>query len=313
MKEIVANTQSWIERHRAARIAKRTIDIFIEIDTEQRSASFAYYALFSLVPMIALLLTVGSMFFSEAIVHQTIEEFVPIGTTQQEVLWTMVQDLQSARGSVSIISILILSWTSLRFFQALVRAVNRAWHTIEIPWWQMPLKNFAMIAVIGGGLLMGVLVPALIQGLVQILTNLEELVKQYIPAISHKPDWLLVLDASRYIVGGGVLFYTFAMLYMLAPRRKVWFRQVWMAALAVTVILQSVQIAFVNYLPRIVNYNVVYGSVGGLMLLLLWIYASGMIIIGGACFCAARTQINEADMAAKGEVSPSETPVIPAN
>lgn len=292
MDDPEAPERRWYLRNRPLRIAKKALDIFLEIDAEQRAASFGYYALFSLVPMIALLLSAGSLFFSEGAVHQAIEEFVPMGSAQQEVLWAMVRDLQSARGSVSVISILILSWTSLRFFQALVRAVNRAWHTVEIPWWQLPLKNLAMVAVIGGGLLMGVLFPALVQVVIKILTRLEAVLVHYVP-MGQRPDWLLLLDASRYVVGGVVLFYTFAMLYMLAPRRKVRFRQVWLSALGVTVILQSVQIAFVNYLPLIVNYNVVYGSVGGLMLLLLWIYVSGMVIIGGACFCAAISRVDE--------------------
>jgi len=293
MVEFMADLGRRFWQSRPARITRKTVDIFVEIDAEQRSASFAYYALFSLVPMIALLLTVGSMFFSEATVHRTIEEFFPMGSTQQEVLWSMVNDLQSARGSVSVISIVILSWTSLRFFQALVRAVNRAWHTVEIPWWQLPLKNLAMVGVIGGGLLLGVLVPALIQGVVKTLNTLEAVLIHYLPHTTRLPDWIPLLDASRYVVGGGVLFYAFVMLYMLAPRCKVRFKQVWLSALLVSIILQTVQIAFVNYLPRIINYNVVYGSVGGLMLLLLWIYASGMIIIGGACFCAARSRVDE--------------------
>lgn len=295
----------WFERHRSLRVAKKTFDIFLDIDAEQRSASFAYYALFSLVPLIALMLTLGSMFFSPDVVHRTVEEFVPIGSAQQEVLWSMVTDLQSARGSVSIISILILSWTSLRFFQALVRAVNRAWHTIEIPWWQMPLKNLAMVAVIGGGLVLGVLVPAIIQTVIQVITAVETVVVDYIPMFNQQPDWVPIVNASRYLVAGGILFYTFAMLYMLAPRRKILFRQVWLPALAVTVILQGVQIAFVNYLPRIVNYNVVYGSVGGLMLLLLWVYAIGMIIILGACFSAALERVDEAQTPDQDGVTPS--------
>ena len=52
------------------------------------------------------------------------------------------------------------------------------------------------------------------------------------------------------------------------------------------------QIAFVNYLPNFVNYGI-YGAVGGMMLLLLWVYFSGIIIILGACLCAAITRCGE--------------------
>ena len=54
------------------------------------------------------------------------------------------------------------------------------------------------------------------------------------------------------------------------------------------------QIAFVNYLPHFVNYGI-YGAVGGMMLLLLWVYFSGIIIILGACLCAAIEQCREKD------------------
>jgi membrane protein len=77
---------------------------------------------------------------------------------------------------------------------------------------------------------------------------------------------------------------------MFAPRWRVEFRQVWQAALLVTLALQFCQIAFVNYLPRFVNYGI-YGAVGSLMLLLLWVYISGIIIIFGGCLCAARAQV----------------------
>ena len=82
------------------------------------------------------------------------------------------------------------------------------------------------------------------------------------------------------------------MLYMLTPRRRIFFRQVWLPALIVTFALMICQIAFVNYLPHFVNYGI-YGAVGGMMLLLLWVYFSGIIVIFGACLCAAMAQNDE--------------------
>ena len=93
-----------------------------------------------------------------------------------------------------------------------------------------------------------------------------------------------------------LLFYSFCMLYKFAPRRRVLFRQVWLPALIVTFALMMCQIAFVNYLPHFVNYGI-YGAVGGMMLLLLWVYFSGIIIILGACLCAAIEQCRENDEA----------------
>ena len=54
-------------------------------------------------------------------------------------------------------------WSSLRFFQSLVHGVNRAWHTHEIPWWKMPLRNLAMIGIVASALLIGVIAPVILK------------------------------------------------------------------------------------------------------------------------------------------------------
>lgn len=273
----------------AARIwqlAAGTWRIFSEIDAEQRAAAFAYYAIFSLIPLITLLLSVGSMFFAPGTVKSAALEFIPLSAQGQDMVWKMVDELQRARGSVGMVSLVILAWSSLKFFQALVRAVNRAWHTQEIPWWQMPIKNLLMVGVITSGFALGILIPAIVQGVVKALMALEYFLSVHMPALQLAPLFV-ILDLSRYFVGGAVLLYTITMLYRFAPRRRVSMRQVWLPALSVTIALQLCQVAFVNYLPRFINYNVIYGGIGLLMLLLIWVYLSGIFIIAGACLCAA--------------------------
>lgn len=266
-----------------------TLRIYSETDGEQRAASFAYYVFFSLFPLLALLLTVGSAFLNPAEIVEAIKGFLPLDGDQQEFLWKGVKNLEEARGSVGLASLLILIWSSLRFFKALVRGVNRAWHTVEIPWWQVPLKNLAMLVIIGSALFAGLLIPAVLQGARLALIEAADFVHLNFPNFNlHLVSGLL--DLTRYLIGAVVLFYSFSLLYMFAPRWRVAFSQVWHAALVVTLALQFCQIAFVNYLPRIVNYGI-YGAVGSLMLLLLWVYVSGIIIIFGGCLCAARAQV----------------------
>jgi YihY family inner membrane protein len=289
-------------------IVVRTIRIFGEIDVEQRAAAFAYYAIFSLIPLIALLLSVGSMFFAPETVKTAAMEFIPLSIQGRDMVWKMVDELQQARGSVGMVSLLILAWSSLKFFQALVRAVNRAWHTIEIPWWQMPIKNLLMIGVVTSGFALGILIPAVVQGVAKTLLALEDFLRHEVPTLQLAPLFF-ILDLSRYIVGGVVLLYTITMLYRFAPRRRVLLRHVWLPALLVTIALQLCQVAFVNYLPRFVNYNAVYGAIGLLMLLLIWIYLSGILIITGACLCAAAREEDVAPGSEPGKVTPTFDPL----
>lgn len=279
------------ELRECPKIAWEAVRTFIEIDGEQRAASFAYYALFSLVPLFALMLTAGSSFFDSQEVVHTIQRYFPMGEPQQAFMWQMVASLEKSRGSVTIVSFAILIWCSLRFFQALVRGVNRAWHTVEIPWWQLPLKNLLMIAVLASALLIGLLAPALLQGAKKILLAFQVFLESQIPGINLNMI-AGIFDLSRYMLSGAVLFYSFTLLYMLAPRRRVFFKQVWLPSLLVTCGLQFCQNAFVNYLPRFVNYNAIYGTFGVMMLLMLWVYITGVVIFLGACLCSAAAKIH---------------------
>jgi len=268
------------------RLLRETVAIYGRISGGESAASFAYYALFSLVPLITLLLSVGSYFFPGDSANAAIHRFVPIGEDQQTLLWNMVLSLESKRGSVSIVSVLILTWASLRFFHSLVLSINHAWGTRRLPWWQMPVKNLLMILAMSGALLIGTVVPAILQGVAKTLHSLEELITVSLPSL-HLDQLLALFDISRYLVGTLVLFYSFSILFMLAPRHRTKFRDVWIPALLVSVLLQVGQAFFVNIVPKLVNYSAIYGTMGSMMFLLLWVYVAGVIIILGGCLCAA--------------------------
>ena len=273
------------------RLIRETATIYTRISGGENAAAFAYYALFSLVPLVALLLTIGSYFFPGDTALTTIHRFVPIGEEQQELLWSMVSGLEKARGSVSIVSILILVWASLRFFHSLVLSINHAWGTRRLPWWQMPVKNLMMIMAMSGALLLGTIVPAVLQGVARLLHSLDAALNEHFPLFNVEHA-LAVVDFSRYIGGTLVLFYCFTVLFMLAPRQKIRFVQIWIPALLVAILLQVGQAFFVNIVPKLINYNAIYGAMGGMMFLLLWVYIAGVIIIGGGCLCVAMAHLH---------------------
>ncbi len=272
------------------RLLRETVLIYTRIGGEQSAAAFAYYALFSLVPLVALLLTLGSYILPKALVMTTIHRFVPIGDAQQDLLWSMVGGLEKARGGVSLASVAILVWASLRFFQSLVLSINHAWGTRHLSWWQMPAKNLVMIVAMSGTLIVGTVVPALLQGVVRALRALDAWIVLFFPNLNLE-HLLAVVDFSRYVGGTAVLFYSFAALYMLAPRHKITFSQIWFPSLVVSILMQVGQACFVNIVPKLINYSAIYGTMGSMMFLLLWVYIAGVIIISGGCLCAALSHL----------------------
>jgi Ca2+-transporting ATPase len=276
--------------HKCWAIVWRAITKYDETDGEQRAASFAYYAFFALFPLLVLMITVGTMFagsqefVSEAVIGQ-VKEHLPVDTDLADSVIRTIQGVVKSRTKASLIAFAILVWSAIRFFQALVHGVNKAWGTKEYTWWRLPLKNFAMVGILASALLIGSVAPVF-------LNNLQYFYWKY--SWEFGLDFLFVnhvFDAIRFLLPPFVLFYGFAMFYKFAPRRRTTLREVWSAALLVTLGLDVLQRFFLLYTRNITNFNAIYGTFGSVVAFLLWIYLTGSLIIFGGCLSAARYEI----------------------
>jgi Ca2+-transporting ATPase len=263
---------------------------YVETDGEQHAASFAYYALFSLLPLLVLLITIGTRFLGDREqatqeVLNLMSKYIAEGPGSAEQVKMTVQGFMQSRLGSGLISLGIVTWCSLRFFHSLVRAANSAWGTHEYSWWRLPLKNLLMVTVLTSALLIGLVAPAILNGF-------EKYYSAHREAFSF--DFGLgvwVVKTARSLLPPLLLFYSLALFYKFAPQRKTTFREVWLEALLVTGALGGLQKLFVYYAGSVGNFNVVYGTFGSVVALLLWIYLTGTVIIAGGCLSAAREEI----------------------
>ena len=147
-----------------ARIVREAFQRYSQINGEQCAASFAYYAFFSLFPLILLSVALGTFFVPDRLqaalqVVKQVEEYLPLQAKDKVVLVdTIVHAIQNG-WRAGIFGILALIWSALRFFQALVIGVNRAWGFKDYNWWKLPLKNLFMIGILMSALVLGLLAP----------------------------------------------------------------------------------------------------------------------------------------------------------
>jgi len=78
-----------------------------------------------------------------------------------------------------------------------------------------------------------------------------------------------------------VFFIVLLALYKLAPNKKILLRNAMWGAIFATVGWQLVSLAFSYYVSTIGNYSATYGSLGAVIILMIWFYISGIIIITG--------------------------------
>lgn len=258
-----------------------------EIDGEQRAASFAYYAFFSLFPLIVLLVTTvgGSLLKDQATASRTVtdmlQQYIPLSPVDQLAIVKTVDGFIAGRGSAGVVAFVTLAWSSLRFFQALTRGVNRAWGTKEYSWWHLPIKNLGMVALFASGMVLGGILPT-------VLTVVRRFTPQKIWVIPIFFD--IALSAVPFVI----LFYVILLFYKYAPRTQVSIRDAVLPALSIAVMLKIVQYFFGIYLRSYSNFNIIYGTFAGVMALMLWIYITGSLLIFGGCLCAVRKEMKVA-------------------
>lgn len=268
----------------------RALVKYDETDGEQRAASFAYYAFFAMFPLILLLITMGTTFLgnkeqSTTTIIDYVSKYIPLESADALLVISTIQGVVDSRKSAGLIAFAVLAWSALRFFQALVRGVNRAWGTKEYSWWRLPIKNLFMTAILASALLLGWAGP-------NILRVVRDIYWKHSGGIPIDPSFALhVFNTVEIVIPLIVLFYGMSMFYVFAPQRRTQFKEVWGAALFVTISLELLQRLFLLYTTNIGQFNAIYGTFGTVVALLLWIYLSGSVIILGGCFSAASYEI----------------------
>lgn len=269
----------------AWRIVVRAVQKFWAIDGEQRAAAFAFYAFFSLFPVVLLFVTVGSLFVdreraaSEVIAY--VESYVPLGPDMRRNVFDLIAGVVQSRSQLGVAAVAVLFWSSLQFFNALIRAVTRAWGSEVHSWWRLPLKSSLLLGVMASAMVFGISLPVL-----------TEIVRKWFLAKAGWTDLLFrMLGLGLQVL---VLFYGLSLFFKLAPRHRTHFAEVWPTALLISLLLRFLERLFVVYLENFSRYNALYGALGGIMALLMWIYLSGCLLVFGACLCAAGRAETEA-------------------
>lgn len=268
--------------HKAWDILKLTVKKFSQIDGTQWAGSFAFNAFFSLFPLVILTVTIASVFISkERAIQQIIayiEKSIPINEKMQSSIFNTIANVIDMRSEASIIALLILAWSAIQGVATLIYAVNRAWDVKECSWWRMPVKSLVLL-----------IITALTVLLSKGVSVLMRIGKRWLFNLLHLPSWIYTM--MSYLIPFLMLFIGLCLFYILAPCRAIKLTQVWIAALFTTVLIQLAENLFMIYLENFSNFNALYGTFGGIMALLLWIYLSGVIFIIGACLCAAQDNV----------------------
>lgn len=253
-------------------LIKHIIKYISHTDVFGLSAQLAFFFLLSLFPFLLFLITLlGYLPIDEAIILDFIESYAP----KQIVAFinTNISDIiKSQNGGLLSLGILGTLWSASNGVNAMKKAFNRAYEVKEDrPYIISRLISIGLTISMVGVIVLAFLLPIFGEKIGVFLFSF----------VNQKEEFLNIWNALRWIISSVVIFIVLLALYKLLPNLKIYFRHAIWGAIFATVGWQLASLAFSYYVNTLGNYSATYGSLGTIIILMIWFYLSGIIIIIG--------------------------------
>lgn len=263
-------------------LAQRSIQEFIDDRCTQIAASISYYVFFSVFPLTIFLVTAfGQLLRSDSVRDRVIDammEVVPLEPVEgREQLEEILSGVSTELSLLGLFSIIGLLWAASAMMGALRVALNIAWDsTYRRPALKGKLVDIVMILIVG-----------LLVGLSVATTGLRPFVRDAINDVSDHysvaGDVLEVgLWLATYLIPMIASFLIFTALYRFVPAVKTTFNEIWPGALLAAVAFELAKVGFAFYITNFGNYNAIYGSLGAVIVFMLFIFIAANILLFGA-------------------------------
>jgi membrane protein/epoxyqueuosine reductase len=263
---------AWVK---ARHVLRQALLSFLKEDSLMVSGSIAYHSLLAIFPLLLLLLGMTGLYIRhfELTGHLSVvlERYLPVRT---DIIMQNLVGISRAYGQISLLSFLLLLWSSSGVFMPLENALNRAWEVAEgRPWWQSRLLALEMACIAGCVILTATA-----------FVGVEVLFRQRLEALlgpSFRPLVVFLYHLLTATSSFTLALLMFLVLFDRLPNRPMRLRQAFPGALLTAVLWETARWLFTIFLPYF-NYRQVYGSIGVMVTLMTWAYISSAVMLFGA-------------------------------
>jgi membrane protein len=190
----------------------------------------------------------------------------------------LIEVLQEVRGGLLTIGVAGALWTASSALEGARAGVERAFgQSMIIPFWRRRLESLALV-VVGAALILAVSTVLLFAPVLWADTA---------SALGYDDIAVLSFGSTRGLISIGAIYLVLAALYAMLPARRPKWRAVLPGALLTLLLWAAAALSFTLYLGHFNNYDVTYGSLGGIVIAMLFFYLLGAIFLFGAEFNAA--------------------------
>jgi membrane protein len=261
-------------------LLKETFSEWSEDKASRLAASLAYYTVFSIAPVLIIVISVAGLVFGREAAQGQIEAQIQglIGEESAQFIQTLIEaSSNKTTGTIAaVIGIATLLFGATGLFGQLQDALNTIWEVTPKPGRGVMgiikdrFLSFTMVLGIGFLLMVSLVISAALASLNEFLGSLFA-------------DMAILGQGLNSIISFGVITLLFAMIYKVLPDVEIAWGDVWIGA-AVTALLFTIGKFLIGLY---IGHSAVassYGAAGALVVVLLWVYYSAQILLLGAEF-----------------------------
>jgi len=281
---------------------KELYDKFFETDVMSASAQVAFYFSFALFPLLIFLVSLFGMVLESTDelrreLYSYLAQIMP-PSAYHLVQSTVDEIIETSSGSKLTLGILITLWSASAGVDSLRIALNRVYELKETrSWWNTKLH--ALVLTFLFILLLAIGLAAIAAGWSLVKVSLASM------GFEVTSPWVVTTIQWASIII--VMILSTAVVYSWLPCFKK-FHWVWISPGSVTAILVWIVFGFLFrlYLQYFNTYNKAYGSLGAVIILMLWMYITGLALLLGGTINSVLTEMSEK------RIIEAEDPVNPA-
>ncbi len=245
---------------------------YFEDDVGGRSAQLAYFFLLSLFPFIIFLLTLAAFLpITVPDVLDVVEHYAP-GETMVYIEENVTKLLDNHNGKLLSLGLIGTLFAASNGINAFVRVINISYEIEQ----KRTFITARLISIVLTIAMFLVIIVALL------LPVFGKIIGTYVFSfLGFSDEFVQIWGALRLVISFLIMLIVFLFLFKLAPEKRVKFLEAFPGALFTTVGWQVASLIFAFYVERFGHYATTYGSLGVVIVLMIWLYISAMIIILG--------------------------------
>lgn len=252
----------------------RTVNEFLDDEMSTYASALAYQMLFSLFPFLLFLIAlIGFLHLPDFFSWLRLQAELVLPGQALEQVNPVIDQLQQSQGGLLSVGIVIALWTASAGVRLMMSAMNAAYDVPEgrPVWKRIPLSVLYTIGF--AGMLLSVAA----------LMVLGPQVMEWIASQVGLGDFIVtVWTVLRWPVIIILMMIAVALMYYLMPDVKQQFRFITPGSVLAVVVWIGASLGFGFYVKNFADYNAMYGSIGTIIVLLLYFYISSAVLLLGA-------------------------------